>query len=276
MQNETAENEMSFLDHLEVLRWHIVRAVVVIIIFSAAAFVNKEIIFDGIILAPKKENFITYQALCNLSHKIYSVFPNYFDKETICIGKGMPALQNITMAGQFTSHILVSLILSFPYVFWEIWKFIKPGLKQNEKQYARGIVFFTSLLFLSGVLFGYYVIAPLSVNFLINYKVSEEVLNIPTLTTYISTVTTVVLATGAVFELPIVVYFLTKIGLLTPAFMRKYRRHAIIIALILAAIITPPDVFSQLLVTIPLLFLYEISIYISAFILRKKTENEQQ
>ena len=177
------------------------------------------------------------------------------------------------MSGQFTTHVWVSfiggLIVSFPYVFWELWRFIKPGLYEKEQNYTRGIVLYASVLFLLGVLFGYYLIAPLSVNFLGGYQVSTAVYNTIDLNSYISTVTTLTLATGATFEMPILVYFLTKIGLIGPTFLRTYRRHAIVVLLIIAAIITPPDVISQVIVTLPLLLLYEISILIAARVEKK-------
>ena len=267
-------DEMSFLDHLEILRWHLIRSALSIVVISILAFANQTIIFDGFIFAPKKATFITYQWLCELSVKLHSWMPNFIAEDAICIGQNFPDLQNITMAGQFMTHILVSLvvglIIAFPYIIWEFWRFIKPGLRDTEKKYTRGVVFFSSLLFLLGVVFGYYIITPLSVNFFFNYNISSEVVNIPTLNTYISTVTTILLACGAIFELPILVYFLTKAGLISPQFMRSYRKHAFVISLILSAIITPPDVFSQLLVSVPLVFLYEVSIYISAFVIKKE------
>jgi sec-independent protein translocase protein TatC len=176
------------------------------------------------------------------------------------------------MSGQFTTHMFVALIsglvLAFPYVIFEIWRFIKPGLYKTERKYANGMVFYTSVLFMMGVLFGYYVIAPMSVNFLGNYQVSELIVNQIDLNSYFTTLATLVLATGLVFEMPILIYFLTKIGLVTPEFMRTYRRHSIVVILIIAAVITPPDVASQILVSLPLLVLYEISIYVSAAVLR--------
>ena len=181
------------------------------------------------------------------------------------------------MSGQFSTHVTTSIfagfVVAFPYVFWEFWRFIRPALHVNESTMARGIVFFSSLLFLLGVLFGYYVIAPLSVNFLGSYQVSSTVANQITLSSFISTVTTVSFANGIIFELPILVYFLTKIGLLTPEFMRVYRKHAIVVILILAAVITPPDVTSQILVSLPLIVLYEISIKISARVIKNQKKN---
>jgi sec-independent protein translocase protein TatC len=179
------------------------------------------------------------------------------------------------MAGQFSTHIMVSLIagliVAFPYIFWEIWSFIKPALHSNEKGHARGAVFFSSMLFLIGVLFGYYVIVPLSVHFLGGYSVSNQVVNQINLSSYISTFSSVVLASGVIFELPVIIYFLSKVGLITPVFLKKYRKHAIVVILIIAAVITPPDVFSQILVSLPLIMLYEISIIISRKVCAKNS-----
>ena len=172
------------------------------------------------------------------------------------------------MSGQFSTHIVSSLvagfILTFPYVFWEIWQFIRPALHHREQKHARGVVFYTSFLFILGVLFGYYMVAPLSVHFLGNYQVSAQVANQINLNSFISTVTTVCLANGIIFQLPVVVYFLSKLGIVTPQFLRTYRKHSLIVVLIISAIITPPDIMSQIMVSFPLLILYEISIKISA------------
>ena len=266
--SDNSQGEMTFIQHLEVLRFHLMRSAIAIFVFSILAFVNKRFLFDEVIFGPKRPDFFTFQKLCELSGFLNSKIPDFFtDPNLLCIGGDFPPLQNIDMAGQFTSHIMVSmiagLVLAFPYILFEMWRFIKPGLEQNESQYARGIVFWASLLFLSGVLFGYYLIAPLSVNFFFTYSISSEVQTLPTLSTYVSTVTGVVLAAGVVFELPLIVYFLSKVGILSPQILRSYRKHFVVVALILSAIITPPDIFSQILVTIPLVFLYEISISIS-------------
>ena len=183
------------------------------------------------------------------------------------------------MSGQFSAHIMTSIIagfvVAFPYVFWEIWRFIAPALYEKESSVARGVVFFSSTLFLFGVVFGYYVVSPLSVHFLGSYQVSSSVANQISLNSFISTVSTVCLANGIIFELPILVYFLTKVGLITPDFMRTYRKHALVLTLIFSAIITPPDVASQVLVALPLMILYEISIKISARVLRKQKKLKQ-
>ncbi len=257
---------MSFLQHLEELRWHLVRSVIVITVLALVAFFNKELLFDGIILGPKKPDFPTYKAMCWLAQKL--------SVEDLCIEQLPFKLQSTELSQQFTLHMWVAfiagLIMGFPYLLWEVWRFIKPALSAREKKYTTGVVFFASLLFFTGVLFGYYVIAPLSINFLGSYTVSSEVQNIFTIDSFISIITMLTIAAGVVFQLPIVVYFLSKIGILTPGFMRAYRKHAIVVILIIAAIITPsPDVTSQLLVAFPLLLLYEISIFIAAAVNRK-------
>jgi len=260
------DGEMSFLDHLEVMRWHLLRAMAAIVILALVAFVFKDIVFDKIILAPKEPPFPTNRWLCQLGEIL--------GLKRLCINSDPFDLQTVKMAEQFSMHIIVSLVggivIAFPYIFWEFWRFIVPALYEKEKRTATGAVFYTSLLFILGVLFGYYIIAPLSVNFLGNYKVSESVISAPTLRSYVSTITSVVLAAGIVFQLPILVYFLSRIGLVTPDFLKKYRRHALVLIVTLSAIITPPDIFSQVLVAMPLLILYEISIGISRRILREQ------
>lgn len=269
------EEEMSFLQHLEVLRWHLMRSIFAILLGSTVLFISKNFVFDNIIFAPKNADFITFQFLCSASEVLSSWFPFMFSADSICIGQNLPQLQNIQMAGQFTTHILVSLvgglIIAFPYLIWEVWRFISPGLKKTERRYAVGIVVLTSLLFMTGVAFGYWVITPLSVNFFLSYSISDSVATIPTLGTYISTITTVVLACGFVFQLPNVIYFLTKAGIVNARALKAYRRHAFVGALILSAVITPPDVFSQILVCFPLVVLYELSIFIARRV-EKKSE----
>ncbi len=259
---------MSFLGHLEALRWHLVRSVMVIMVLAVVLFCFKEFLFDGILLAPKRPDFFTYRAMCWMTHKFHL-------GDDLCITKIDFTLISTDISAQFTTHMWVAfvggLVVAFPYVVWELWRFIKPALHEKEQRYAKGIVFYTSFLFITGVLFGYYIITPMSVNFLGTYQVSEQVKNTITLDSFISIVTTMTLITGIVFELPIVVYFLTKIGILTPKFMRTYRRHAIVLILLAAAIITPTsDATTLTLVFIPLYILYEISIFVSAYVVRNK------
>ena len=267
MNTEKQKREMSFLEHLEVFRWHLVRSALAVLLFAILAFVFKGIVFDSILLAPKNPDFPTYKILCYLSQQLGM-------GDTLCMDELPFILMNISMSGQFSTHIMTSIVagfvVAFPYVFWEMWRFISPALHDKESSVAKGVVFFSSSLFMLGVLFGYYVVSPLSVHFLGSYQVSQTVANQISLSSFISTVTTVCLANGMVFELPILVYFLTKIGLITPDFMRTYRKHALVLTLIFSAIITPPDVTSQILVALPLMVLYEISIKISARVLRKQ------
>ncbi len=265
-QEEKNKGDMSFLEHLEVLRWHLVRSAIVILLFTIVAFIFKGFIFDSVILAQKSSDFWTYKLFCKFSHLIGN-------GDALCMEDMKFSLINITMSGQFTIHIVTSIvagiIISFPYILFEIWRFITPALEQKEKNKALGLVFSGSVLFILGILFGYYFVSPLSVQFLGNYTVSDQIQNQITLGSFISTVTTVTLVCGIVFQLPLIVFFLSKLGLLTPEFMRKYRKHAVVVTLVLSAIITPPDISSQVLLTIPLLILYEFSIYISKIVTKK-------
>ena len=269
-------DEMSFLDHLEILRWHLIRSVVAIMVAAIGAFIFKGFIFDVLIFGPKNPEFLTYRALCKMSNVLSDSIPALFPDGAICIGQDLPDLVNLTMAGQFSAHILTSLIagliLAFPFILWEVWRFISPGLRKTERNMARGFIFSASILFFSGVLFGYFIISPLSINFFLNYQVSDTVLNSPTLSTYISLITSVVIACGAVFELPILIFFLTKLGIVNPKLLKGFRRHALVVALIFSAVITPPDVFSQILVSIPILILYELSIWISRIVTKRQAD----
>ena len=266
------DDEMSFLDHLEELRWRLIRSVLAIVIGAIVAFVFKDIIFGQVILAPRTPEFWTNRVFCQLG--------NYFDVPSLCINTKPLEIISVKMAGQFNMHILVSLvvglIVAFPYVFYELWRFIAPALKSKERQHANGAIFFSSSLFLMGVTFGFFMIVPLTVHFLGSYSVSADVTNKINLISYVSTITSVVFASGVVFELPVIIFFLTKIGIVTPDFLKKYRKHSIVAIFILSAIITPPDIFSQTLVAIPLLILYEVSILISIRITRQRKRKEAE
>ena len=270
-EDETGK-EMSFIGHLEELRWHVIRAVGSILVFAIVAYIYIKEIYRYVILAPAKPDFWTYKMMCKLSEVV-----GYDD---LCIKALDFKIQSIGVGDQFTmgltSSIIVGLIFAFPYAFWEIWRFIKPGLKASERKSARGAVFYVTILFFSGVFFGYYVVTPLAINFLANYKLDESIANEFNISSYISTVATLTLACGIAFQLPIVVFVLSRVGVLTPGFMREYRKHAMIVILIVAAVITPsPDIYSQILVAIPLLMLYEISIFVSAKIEREKLREEK-
>ncbi|MFT5078290.1 MAG: sec-independent protein translocase protein TatC [Planctomycetota bacterium] len=260
------KTEMSFLDHLEELRWHLIRSTIAVVVIGIAAFIAKGFIFDGIIFWPKDANFPTYRFLCSSAQLI--------GLDSFCFSEMPFSIQSRTMAGQFSAHIWTSItagvIVAFPYIIYEFWKFVSPGMHNNERNTSKGFIFAASFLFFTGVLFGYFIVTPLSINFLGNYQVSETVLNEFDLDSYISTIRASVLASGVIFELPIIIYFLTKIGLVTPAFMRKYRKFALVIVLILSAVITPPDIASQVIVAVPVLILYEVSIFISRAVIRNQ------
>jgi sec-independent protein translocase protein TatC len=259
---------MTFWEHLDELRGTLWRVLIAIVVTSILAFSFKDILFDHIILAPKSKSFITYRLLCQLGE--------WLSIPSLCVDPSHFELININLAGQFTSHMNISLvaglIMALPYLLWELWRFIKPGLTDQEVRNSRGAVAITSLLFLLGVFFSYFIVAPLMINFLGGYTVSKEVSNQIALTSYVSSVTMMTLLMGLLFELPMLVLFLTKIGIITPKYLRKYRKHTLIGILIISGIITPsPDIFSQVVVALPLYALFELSLSISSRIYRNKT-----
>ncbi len=268
-----SEAEMSFLEHLEELRWHLFRSLLAIVIVGVVFFLNKSFLFDGIILAPKHPEFWTYRVMCQLADR--------FQIPGLCIHDFNFSITNIDLSAQFMIHLKTSftmgLMLAFPYVLWEFWRFISPALLDKEKGAASGIVLAGSLLFYAGVLFGYYLIVPFTVMFLGTYQVSAEVSNQINLSSYIETVTGLGFACGLVFEFPLIIFFLATIGLATHQFLSQYRKVAIVIILLVAAIITPsPDMFSQTLVAIPLYGLFEIGILISKRVTRKREKRRKK
>ncbi len=261
--------EMSFLDHLETLRWHIIKSAIAICTFAILAFINSTFIFDNIIMAPKQHDFWTSRMIMKLS--------NFLGIQSNGLNSKDLQLINLDMSGQFNTDVWTAIVVGFivasPYVVYQFWSFVKPALYENERRHASGAVLVMSALFILGDLFGYYLIAPFSIDWLGSYQISDQIINQINVKSYMSMVTSIVLSGGVAFELPVVVFFLSKIGLLTPIFLRKYRRHAYVVLLIVAAIITPPDVLSQMIVSIPLVILYEISIFISA---RVDRENKRR
>ncbi|UJP66785.1 twin-arginine translocase subunit TatC [Mongoliitalea daihaiensis] len=267
-REEEEEEGMSFLDHLEQLRWHLLRSVAAVLIFTIIAFLAKSIVFGQIILGPSKVDFFTYRMLCQLAE--------IFNTPVLCITELPFILQSRQMTGQFSMHItsslVVGIIASFPYLFWEVWRFISPGLYAKERQAARGAVFFVSLLFFLGTLFGYYILTPISVNFLANYQLDPTISNEFDITSYVGTLSMLVLASAIMFQLPMVIYFLSMSGLVSAAMLKTYRRHSIVVILILAAVITPPDVISQILIAMPILVLYEAGIQIAKRLEKKRAK----
>lgn len=271
-KGESLEGEMSFFDHLEALRWHLIRSALAIVVFTIGVFAYYTWIYDNIIMAPSKSDFWTFRMMCDLGKLL---------NRDMCPGKININLINTEMAGQFTlqidSSLMIGLVLGIPYLLYEIWRFIKPALHEKERKAASGFVFYASLLFLSGVMFGYYVITPISLNFLAGYTVSSSIQNLFSIDSYISSVATLTLATGLVFELPILVYILANLGIATPKFMRETRRYAIVIILIIAAVVTPtPDMLTMTVVAIPLFLLYELSISVAGMVERRRKKRDAE
>ena len=268
------EKEMSFLDHLEELRWHVVKSVAAIFICSIVGFVFVEWIFNHILFAPSRIDFPTFKWMCELGKLVGA-------EDSLCAKPFNFSVQSRNMTGQFmmsiTASFVIGLIVAFPYVFWQIWSFVKPGLYQKEKTSSRGAVTAVSFLFMLGVLFGYYILSPMTIWFLSTYKISDQIVNQFDITSYFSTVVGMVLGCGLLFQFPVAVYFLTKVGMLTPQFMRQFRRHAIVGIIIASAIITPSsDPFTLMLVALPLYLLFEISIFVSAIEVRRKKKQEDE
>jgi sec-independent protein translocase protein TatC len=245
--------QMSFLDHLEELRWRLMRSAIAVIIFAVVIWMYQKEIMENVFLIMVDPNFVTFRLLCEYMH--------------VCIDKIPVNFQSMTLSGQFSYALMMSImggaVLAFPYIFYQLWSFVKPGLKFKEQKMAKGIVFYVSILFFTGILFGYFVVAPLSVQFFGAFQITDKIKNDFTISSYMSTILSTVFYTGLFFLLPVVTYLLVKIGLFTPEFLVKYRKHAVVVILILAAIITPPDVISQVIVTIPIYLLFEISVLVA-------------
>jgi sec-independent protein translocase protein TatC len=273
---DTPEAEMSFLDHLEVLRWHIVRSAIVLVIVAIVIFFRIDWVFDNIIYAPASKNFVTYTALCNLGHTLHL-------GNSLCMPPIDIPLLGSTVSGPFMSAISISfmgaLIIAFPYLFWEVWRFVKPALSTKELKYAKGSIGWVSLCFFAGAAFGYYLLAPFTFNFLANFHLGTGGVYkyLPTLDDFIETLTDIILGCGIAFELPVLAYVLSKLGIITPAFLKQYRKYAYVIILFVAAVITPsPDWTSQTIVAVPLIILYEISIFICNRVDKQRVKEEAQ
>jgi sec-independent protein translocase protein TatC len=264
-KGKTIEAEMSFFEHLEALRWHLIRAAISVVVVALVAFFNYHFIFNTIIMGPFRPDFWTYRMLCKLG-------------DGFCVSKPLNAtIINTEVAGQFmlqiNSSVLIGIILSIPYILWELWRFIKPALLTKERQAASGFVVYASGLFIIGVLFGYYIIAPESISFLASYSVSDTIKNQFTIGSYLSMVATITLIIGIVFELPILIYILASLGILTGTFMKKTRRYSVVILLIVGAIISPsPDFLTTMIATIPLFALYEVGIVVASMVERRRAK----
>ena len=263
-------SEMSFVDHLEVLRGHLFKSALAIAIGAVIVGIYNKFFVRGILMGPTHDDFPTYKLLCKIGTALKI--------DRLCMkGIGIK-MQSTAVSGQFSVFFNVVLIggfiIAFPYVFHQFWKFVKPALTKKELRSTRGVIFWVSLLFFMGVLFGYFVIAPYTVSFFANFQLDTNIENRWTITSYLDTLIPLILGTGLAFQLPLVMYFLTKISVVSSAFLKKYRKHAIVIMLVVAGIITPPDVLSQIIVTLPLILLYEVSIVLAKKV--EKAEKEEE
>ncbi len=272
----TEQAEMSFIDHLEELRKHIIRSILAILIFAIVIFIYIDWIFENIIKGPINPDFVSYKALCDFSHWAHM-------GDALCMPPVTVNLQSTTFGGQFMGSISIAIvggiIAAFPYIFWEFWRFIKPALKEKELKSTRFIIFWVSFFFFLGAAFGYFLLGPFTFNFLAGFQLGNKgtIITIPTFSDYLDNLVNIILGCGIAFELPVLAYLLTKIGLITPSYLRRIRKYAVVIILIAAAIITPsPDWMSQLLVFLPLFFLYELSIIISARVSKEQERRDQE
>jgi sec-independent protein translocase protein TatC len=273
------EGEMSFFEHLEALRWHLIRASLAVVVFAVTAYAFYNEIWDNIIIAPTHPDFWAYRMMCDMGELFEKLIPAWFSAKDFCVQSIHVNLINTEMAGQFTlkinSSLMIGLVLGIPYLFWELWRFIKPALHEKERKAASGFVFYASFLFLLGVMFGYFIITPLSIRFLAGFIVSPTIQNMFDVDSYLSSVSTLTLATGVVFQLPILVYIVASLGFLTPKLMRSSRRYAIVIILIIAAIVTPtPDALTMTVVAVPLFILFELSIVVAGIVEKRRIAKE--
>jgi sec-independent protein translocase protein TatC len=267
---------MSFIDHLEALRWHIIRSLLAIIVLAVIIFVKIDWVFDRIILGPIQKDFVTYTGLCQFSRWVGM-------GDSLCMPVVNVPLQANTFGTQFMTSISIAFlggfIAAFPYVFWELWRFVKPALTAKELRSTRGSIFFVSAFFFMGAAFGYFLLAPFTYSFLANYQLGKTGImrTIPTLSDYIENLVDIIIGSALAFQLPIISFVLTKIGIITPAFLKTYRKYAYVAILVIAAIITPsPDWMSQMIVTIPLVLLYEFSIRISNSVFKKQEKKWEE
>ncbi|HQS23650.1 MAG: twin arginine-targeting protein translocase TatC [Sphingobacteriia bacterium 24-36-13] len=270
------KEEMSFIDHLEELRGHIIRSVISILVMALVIFIYRNWIFDNIIVGPINKDFVSYKALCDFSHWLKI-------GDALCMPPVEVTMQSTTFGGQFLSTISMAIvggiIMAFPYIFWEFWRFVKPALKEKEVKNTRFIIFWVSFFFFCGAAFGYFLLGPFTFNFLAGFQLGTEnmIVTRPTFSDYLDNLTNIILGCGLAFELPVLAYILTQIGIITPSFLRATRKYAVVIILIVAAFITPsPDWMSQLIVFIPLFLLYELSILVSARVFKKLEKDEDK
>ena len=267
-------DEMSFIDHLEELRWHLVRSVVAILVCAIVVFIYSEFIVDTILFGPTKPDFVSARWLCRFGNSIGI-------GDALCFKPIKPEFLETTMTGQFIASFTVAFIggfiVAFPYVFWEFWRFVRPALSDKERKNTRGVIFWVSLLFFTGVAFGYFILTPFMVNFYFNYKLSAQITIMPSFSDYLENLIYTTVGIGVLFQMPLLIMVLAKVGFVTGKFLRKYRRHAFVIIIIAAAIITPStDPFSLTIVTLPLYLLFEASILIASRVNKKQDQQLEE
>lgn len=254
------EKNMSFLQHLEELRWRLVRSSIAIIVCAVFLFWNQKWIMDNIFLIMLDNNFVSFRLMCE-----------WFG---ICSPPSPVEMQSMNVSGQFSyalwTSILGGIVVASPFIFYQLWAFIRPALKDKERGAMGGLVFYISILFLLGITFGYFVVAPMTIQFFGNYQITDKIKNNFTIDSYMGMILSTIFYTGLFFLLPIASYFLAKLGVITSDFLKKYRKHAFVGVLILAAVITPPDLISQVIVAIPIALLYEIGIFAAKRVEKKR------
>ncbi|NCI47716.1 twin-arginine translocase subunit TatC [Sediminibacterium soli] len=268
--------EMTFIDHLEELRVHIIRSVIAILVMAVVIFIYRDWVFDNIIRGPINPHFISYKALCDFSHWAHM-------GDALCMPPVKVSLITNTFGGQFLGSISIALvggiIAAFPFIFWEFWRFVKPALKEKELRNTRFVIFWVSFFFFTGAAFGYFLLGPFTFNFLAGFQLGTEtgITTLPTFSDYIDNLTNIILGCGLAFELPVLASLLTRIGLITPSFLRKSRKYAVVVILLISAFITPsPDWMSQMIVFIPLFLLYELSIIVSVRVFKREQEKQDE
>jgi sec-independent protein translocase protein TatC len=269
--NDGSKAEMSFIEHLDALRGHLFKSAVAVALGAIVMAVYNKFIVEKVLMGPTNQDFPTYTYLCKISQRLGL-------GKKLCMTQINVNMQSTDVAGQFNIYFNVILIggfiIAFPYVFWQFWKFTKPALKPKELKNTRGVIFWVSLLFFMGIFFGYFIIAPYTINFFSNFSIDPKIKNIWTVSSYFNTIVPLILGAGLAFQLPLVMYFLAKVGVVSAKYLRRVRKYAILIMLIVAGIITPPDMLSQIVCTIPLMLLYEISVLLCVKVEKKRAEED--
>ena len=272
-REKSSDTEMTFFEHIEALRPHLVRGVLALVVVMIAAFIGKKFVIDWVLMGPQSPDFPTNRWLCDFSYWV-------FGDNRICINQVKINMVNTALAGQFNLHMQVAfataIAVAVPYLLWELWRFVLPALTPRERQKSRMFVLDVALCFFTGLAFGYFVIAPLSISFFAGYQASPDITNMIDIRSYLTTVLSVSIACAVLFQLPLLIYFLARMGLITASFLKRYRRHALVLLMVVSAIITPPDIFSLFLVVIPLYGLYECSILLASRVERKMAREETE